>query len=64
MRPDALVRFDPETETFQSWPIPSSGFYSGILRHMRAASNGDLLIHQSATNHIMRVSVSDPAVND
>ncbi len=64
MRPDALVRFNPATETFQSWPIPSSGVYSGILRHMRAASNGDLLIHQSATNHIMRVSVSEPAGDD
>ena len=32
--------------------------YSGIVRHMRAAKNGDLLIHQSATNRIMRVSVS------
>jgi virginiamycin B lyase len=64
MRPDALVRFDPQTETFQSWPIPSSGVYSGILRHMRAARNGDLLIHQSATNHIMRVSVSAPPSDD
>ena len=63
MRPDALVRFDPATETFQSWPIPSSGVYSGILRHMRAAGNGDLLIHQSATNHIMRVSVSEEAAS-
>ncbi len=62
MRPDALVRFDPASESFQSWPIPSSGIYSGILRHMRAARNGDLLIHQSATNHIMRVSVSEPKV--
>ena len=64
MRPDPLVRFDPATETFQSWPIPSSGVYSGILRHMRTAENGDLLIHQSATNHIIRVSVSDPAGDD
>ncbi|MEM0930556.1 MAG: hypothetical protein AAGI89_14810 [Pseudomonadota bacterium] len=22
VRPDPLVRFDPETETFQSWPFP------------------------------------------
>jgi virginiamycin B lyase len=58
MRPDALVRFDPGEETFQSWPIPSSGVYSGILRHMRATSDGELLIHQSATNHIMRVSAN------
>ncbi|MEM8769147.1 MAG: cytochrome C [Pseudomonadota bacterium] len=64
MRPDALVRFDPEDETFQSWPIPSSGFYAGILRHMRAAENGDLLIHQSATNHIIRVSVSEASGDD
>ena len=56
MRPDALVRFDPQDESFQSWPIPSSGLYAGILRHMRATHDGDLLIHQSATNHIMRVS--------
>ena len=29
MRPDALVRFDPETEQFQSWAIPSG---VGIVR--------------------------------
>ncbi len=57
-RPDMLVRFDPKTEKFQSWPIPSGNVYSGIVRHMRAAKNGDLLIHQSATNRIMRVSVT------
>ncbi|HSG91965.1 MAG TPA: hypothetical protein VLA56_22310 [Pseudomonadales bacterium] len=60
MRPDALVRFDPATETFQSWPISSSGVYGGILRHMRQTRDGDLLIHQSGTNHIMRVSVGAP----
>ena len=58
VRPDMLVRFDPKTEKFQSWPIPSGNVYAGIVRHMRAARNGDLLIHQSATNRIMRVSVS------
>jgi virginiamycin B lyase len=56
MRPDALVRFDPQTETFQSWAIPSGNVYSGILRHMRAARDGSLLIHQSATNRIIRVT--------
>jgi virginiamycin B lyase len=58
VRPDMLVRFDPKTEKFQSWPIPSGNVYSGIVRHIRAARNGDLLIHQSATNRIMRVSVA------
>lgn len=54
-RPDTLVRFDPATETFQSWPIPSGEFHAGIVRHMRPARDGSLLIHQSATNHILRI---------
>jgi virginiamycin B lyase len=60
-RPDTLVRFDPLTETFQSWPIPSAGFHAGIVRHMRPTRDGDLLIHQSSTNRIMRVKLPDPA---
>ena len=56
-RPDALVRFDPRTETFQSWPIPSGGVYAGIIRHMRPTQDGDLLIHQSSTNRIIRVDL-------
>ncbi len=59
MRPDPLVRFDPDTETFQSWAIPSGDFYAGILRHMRPTRDGDLLIHQSATNRIIRVDISN-----
>jgi virginiamycin B lyase len=61
MRPDALVRFDPRTETFQSWPIPSGGFYAGIIRHMRPTADGKLLIHQSSTNRIIEVTLP-PAV--
>jgi virginiamycin B lyase len=56
-RPDALVRFDPETETFQSWAIPSGGVHAGIVRHMRPTRDGDLLIHQSSTNRIIRVKL-------
>ena len=55
-RPDALVRFDPRTETFQSWPIPSGGVYAGIVRHMRATKEGNLVIHQSSTNRILLVT--------
>jgi virginiamycin B lyase len=58
-RPDALVRFDPKTETFQSWPIPSGGVYAGIIRHMRPTRDGDLLIHQSSTNRIIRVELDE-----
>lgn len=62
VRPDMLVRFDPRTETFQSWPIPTTGedgevAYAGIVRHMRPTADGDLLIHQGATSRILRVSL-------
>ena len=56
-RPDALVRFDPRTEAFQSWAIPSGGVYAGIIRHMRATREGNLLIHQSSTNRIIEVGL-------
>jgi virginiamycin B lyase len=56
-RPDMLVRFDPATETFQSWPIPSGPIHAGILRHMRVSRSGDLLLHQSATSHLLRVKL-------
>lgn len=55
-RPDALVRFDPKTERFQSWPIPSGNIHAGILRHMRPTPEGNLLIHQTATNRIIVVT--------
>ena len=60
-RPDTLVRFDPETETFQSWAIPSGDVHAGIVRHMRRTSDGNLLIHQSGTNRIIRVDIGSQA---
>jgi virginiamycin B lyase len=53
VRPDPLVRFDPATETFQSWPIPSGDLYAGMVRHMRATRDGNLLLHQGSTNRII-----------
>ncbi|MSP40438.1 MAG: cytochrome C [Deltaproteobacteria bacterium] len=61
MRPDPLVRFDPTTEKFQSWPIPSGNIYGGILRHMRPTKDGNLLIHQTSTNRIYEVEVKSGA---
>ncbi|MEM8845402.1 MAG: cytochrome C [Pseudomonadota bacterium] len=57
-RPDTLVRFDPANETFQSWEIPSGDVYSGIVRHMRPSKDGDLIIHQSATNRVILVKLN------
>jgi len=61
VRPDPLVRFDPRAETFQSWAIPSGGVYAGIVRHMRATRDGNLLIHQSSTNRIILVNLKGAA---
>ncbi len=55
-RPDALVRFDPETEQFQSWAIPSG---IGIVRHMRATPDGNLVIHQSSSNTVGLVYINE-----
>ena len=53
-RPDALVRFDPKTERFQSWAIPSG---VGIIRHMNVTPDGNLVIHQSSTNTVGLVRI-------
>tara|TARA_R110002073_G_C9357373_1_gene571148 strand:- start:88 stop:1086 length:999 start_codon:yes stop_codon:yes gene_type:complete len=55
MRPDTLVRFDPQTESFQSWAIPSG---VGIVRHVWVTKAGDLLIHQSSTNRVGLVRIN------
>ena len=60
MRPDALVRFDPETETFQSWAIPSG---VGIIRHVWVTRDGNLLIHQSSSNRVGQVTIKKDLVN-
>ena len=54
MRPDALVRFDPATEQFQSWAIPSG---VGIVRNMWVTAAGDLLIHQTSSNRVGLVEI-------
>ncbi|MDR2213262.1 MAG: hypothetical protein LBE21_06525 [Pseudomonadales bacterium] len=56
MRPDALVRFDPETEQFQSWAIPSG---VGIVRNMWVTKDNNLLIHQTSSNRIGLVTIED-----
>lgn len=58
-RPDVLVRFDPRTEKFQSFPIPS-GY--GIIRNMFVTRKGELLIHQSSSNRFGMVKVLPPKV--
>jgi virginiamycin B lyase len=53
-RPNILVRFDTETEAFQSWIIPSGG---GVVRNMMATADGDLVLACSAVNRVAYVDV-------
>ena len=57
MRPDVLVRFDAQTEAFQSFPIPSG---VGIVRNMFVTKEGNLLIHQSSMNRVGLVQIRNP----
>jgi len=54
VEPNTLVRFDPHTETFQKWDIPSGG---GVVRHMVTAPNGELLLAYSGLNKVGRVRI-------
>ena len=54
IEPNTLVRFDPRTETFQKWNIPSGG---GVVRHMVTAPSGELLLAYSGVNKIGRVRI-------
>ena len=56
MRPNTLVRFDTRTETFQTWVIPSGG---GVVRHMMAMSDSNLMLACSRLNCVALVEVND-----
>jgi virginiamycin B lyase len=54
IEPNTLVRFDPQTTSFQKWNIPNGG---GVVRHMVTAPNGELLLAYSGVNKVGRVRV-------
>jgi virginiamycin B lyase len=54
VRPNALVRFDPKTEKFQSWIIPAGG---NVVRNMMATKGGDLVMAESGVNRVALVDV-------
>ena len=51
---NVLVRFNPETKKFQTWPIPGGG---GTVRNMDIDRNGDLWLAESGTGKITRVRI-------
>ncbi len=54
MRPNTLVRFDPATETFQTWAIPSGG---GVIRNMAVTRDGNIAMAESGVNRVALVTV-------
>ena len=54
VRPNAMVRFDARTEKFQTWTIPSGG---GVVRHMMATADGNLVLACSGVNRVALVEV-------
>jgi virginiamycin B lyase len=53
-KPNTIVRFDPKTEKFQTWAIPSGG---GVVRNMVHTPQGNLWIACSGMNRIGEVIV-------
>lgn len=54
VRPNTVVRFDPATEKFQTWAIPSGG---GVVRNMMATKEGNLVLACSGVNRVALVEV-------
>jgi virginiamycin B lyase len=54
VHPNTIVMFDPATETFQSWAIPSGG---GVVRNVSATRDGNLALALSGVNKIGLVEI-------
>jgi virginiamycin B lyase len=55
IRPNTLVRFDPQTQKFQTWLIPSGGI---VVRNMMATKDGNLVLACSGANRVALVTVN------
>jgi virginiamycin B lyase len=53
--PNTLVRFEPATERFQVWNIPSGG---GVVRNVSVTKDGNLAIAESGVNKVALVEIS------
>ncbi|HXA23315.1 MAG TPA: hypothetical protein VNW90_13560 [Acetobacteraceae bacterium] len=54
VRPNTLVRFDPATAKFRTWPIPSGG---GVVRNMMVTRDGNIAMAESGVNRVALVEV-------
>jgi virginiamycin B lyase len=56
VKPNTLVRFDPKSEKFQTWTIPSGG---GVVRNMMHFADGKLVLTESGENVVALVTVKN-----
>jgi virginiamycin B lyase len=54
-RPGTVVRLDPKTRTFQSWPIPGGG---DIVRNTSTTPDGHFVLANSLTNEVTLVRMA------
>jgi virginiamycin B lyase len=52
--PNTVVRFDPQTERFQSWAIPGGG---NIVRNTSVTGDGDFVLANSLVNTVTLVKI-------
>jgi virginiamycin B lyase len=57
VEPNTMVRFDPRTEKFQTWTIPSGG---GVVRNMSVTRDGNIAIACSGVNKVGVVEIRRP----
>lgn len=53
-KPTTVVRFDPKTEKFQSWPIPGGG---NIVRNTDVTKEGNFVLANSLNNQVTLVRI-------
>jgi len=54
VRPNTMVRFDPKTDTFQTWVIPGGG---GVVRNIMPTRDGNIAIAESGVNKVGLVEI-------
>ena len=54
VEPNTVVLFDPATEKFQTWPIPSGG---GVVRNVSVTKDGNLAMALSGVNKVGLVEI-------
>src|SRR5262245_33576368 len=58
VKPNTVVRFDPKSEKFQTWAIPSGG---GVVRNVSVTPDGNLAMACSGVNRVAVVEIRNGA---